>query len=155
MEEISKRPDIRTQTCTVRTREGRLLDLGVLRQAVEDLGIGARLRGVEAEVEGELAWRSGELVLRLAGSEDVLLLDEYRHPIQWEFRKKRARRIRREERGAFRSLLRGAGTTPRRVSVTGPLWQDECRDGLVLEVRDFKWLKQQPSPSRSVVRAAP
>lgn len=142
MEEISDRPDIRTQTCTVRTRQGRFLDLAALKRTVEGLGIGARLRGVEGEVEGELTWSEGRPALRLTGSADVVRLETYRHPVQWDFREKRARRIREKERKAFRSLLRGLGAVPRAVVIVGPLRQDERRKELVMEVRSFQWLRR-------------
>lgn len=142
MEEISDRPDIRTQTCTVRTRQGRFLDLAALKRTVEGLGIGARLRGVEGEVEGELTWLEGRPALHLAGSDEVVPLETFRHPVQWDFREKRARRIREKERKALRTLLRSSGPVPRTVVIVGPLRQDERRRELVLEVRSFQWLRR-------------
>lgn len=137
MESVSDRCDLETQTCTVSTRDGRLLSLGSLKQHVTDLGIGARLRGVEATIDGDLLARDGQLLLRVSRSGETLRLLPLTQLVQWEFSKKRAANATRAELNAYDDLLARTAARPRRVRVSGPVIHDPDRLP-VLEVRRFR-----------------
>lgn len=137
VESIGEQPSISTQTCEARMKDGRLPDLEALSRLVQGLGIGARLRGVEATVEGELVEERGDLVFRLARTGQPLRLAPLGRVVQWNFKNRRPARAARSEREAYRRLVGRVGPRARRVRITGPLVPQDDRTSPVLEVRRY------------------
>jgi hypothetical protein len=83
----------------------------------------------------------------------VLVLEGYRNPVLWDFKKKRARSIGNSERGAFKKM-QSRGKKQGRLLIVGPLRRES--DTWVLEVRKFEWLPEShraemPAPTKAPV----
>ena len=140
MQTISRRASAKDGTCEIRMRGGRLPDLRALARHISDMRVGARLRGVEATVVGDLvAARRGALLLTVVGTGEVVRLAPLRRKVQWDVPGKREEPATDEERTAFRRLLQSR-PVPRslpRLRVVGPLLEGAVGKPMTLEVRQF------------------
>ena len=136
VEFISPRPDLRTATCELRLKNGRLLDPERMSKFLFDIRVGARLRGLEATANGRLEKQQGGFVLRIAGTEECLRLAPLERKVQLDAARKEPMPASRSERKACQRLLARWRGKPFSVRVTGPLVK---RHGgvLTLEVRRF------------------
>jgi len=125
----------------VRTGEGRLPRVSALAAGIVALGAGATLRGVEADVEGELHRRGDSVVLRVGETGEEFVLAPLTRKIQWHPRRKRLRRPSADERGAYRRLISRWKGEPRRVRIVGPLVESGAGQPMALEVRKFEWVR--------------
>ena len=137
VESISPRPDLRTATCELRMKNGRLLDPERLSKLIYDIRVGARLRGLEARVNGFLEKQGEGFVLRLAGSDESLHLAPLDRKVQQDTAKRRPCSSTRSERKACKRLLARWRGKPISVQITGPLLKSE-RGVLILQVRRFE-----------------
>jgi hypothetical protein len=137
VESISQRPDLRTATCELRMKNGRLLDPQRLSKFISDIRVGARLRGLEARVNGLLEKQGEGFLLRLAGSDELLHLAPLGRKVQQDTAKKRPSSSTRSERKACERLLARWRGKPISVQVTGPLLKSD-RGVLILQVRRFE-----------------
>jgi hypothetical protein len=149
VESISRQPRVTDATCEVRTRSPRLLQPRALRQRLADLRVGARLRGVEATVDGHLEKHGDELRLRLAGANESLRLAPLQEKVQWDTRRRRPQEPAPDERSAFQRLAAGLSREASAVRIVGPFVEDE-QGTLGLQVRQF----HQFGRARPAARAA-
>jgi galactose oxidase len=145
VEEIAETPDVRSWTCSLRTREGRLPDPALVSRHLEGERIGATLRGVEITADGLLERNGGELELRLSGTGEIVRLAPARKSVYWNVGRKRARRLSDQERSACSRLRSQWRERAVPVRVVGPLIGDGEKRTPVLEVRSFSWLSKSVS----------
>jgi hypothetical protein len=131
IESVAERPDVKAGTGEVTTKGGKLPDLGRLEQAIKDCGAGARLRSVEATVEGELVARGNQRVLKLPMGE--LALKPLSKAVEGATRSKEPAVA---ELEAYERLMKHA-TAEKRVRVIGPLRMETSNQKFFLEVRTF------------------
>ena len=136
VESISRQPCIEDATCALRTRPSDLLDPLKFKEQLAALRVGARLRGVEAVVDGFVEKGDAGLKLRISGVPETLLLKPLERKIQWDSRRRRLQEPSRLERDAFDRLSAGLQPRSTAVRVIGPLFRDE-RVQLALQVREF------------------
>ena len=118
----------------MRLRNGRLVDPRALAQQIADIRVGARLRGLEATIDGFVEKQKGKPVLRLAKSNEILQLAPLTTKVQIDaIKTKKPDPPSKEEKRAYKSLLASFTNEPRLARVTGPL-----RSGMKLEVRSFE-----------------
>jgi hypothetical protein len=138
VESISERPNLKNATCEVRLKNGRLMDPLTLSNHIFNIRVGARLRGLEAVIDGTLERQENHLLLRVSGSNTALSLAPLSRKVQLDTRKKSPEPPARSESKAYKSLLTNSKASSRRVQIIGPLVKKE--DGrLVLEVRRFEF----------------
>lgn len=131
LQTVAERPDVKTRTAEVTTKGGKLPDLVQLQKAIQDCGAGARLRGVEATVEGELITVENQHVLKFPGGEVPL------KPLSKAIES--AAGIKppaAAELEAYDRLGKPA-TTQRRIRISGPLKIETSGQKMFLEVRTF------------------
>lgn len=135
VESISERCDRRSGTGELRMRDGRLVDPKVLAEQILNIGVGARLRGLEARVSGNLKKREGELFLDLGGKTNQLLrLRPLTRKIQIvDGDQKKLATPTEAEVAAYSKLLASKHTS---VRVSGTVTNDE-KGQVLLEVREF------------------
>ena len=135
VESISERCDRRSGTGELRMRGGRLVDPKMLAEQIMDIGVGARLRGLEAHAVGNLQKRDGELFLDLGGrSNEVVRLGPLTRKVQIvDGNQKRLALPTRAEAAAYSKLLASKQTA---VRVSGTLINDG-KGPLLLQVREF------------------
>jgi hypothetical protein len=136
---VSERADPKAWTCEVRTRDGRLPDVAALAQGILDMGLGARLRGVEATLDGTAVERDGTLWVESAGTGEVVRLAPLRRKVQWDVARKRLQRPTRAERLAYDRLRRELRAESRPIRVIGTLVPSADGGPVTLEVREFSW----------------
>ena len=119
-----------------------LPDLSAIQRHLEELRLGAALRGTEATVEGVLSREGKSLILQISGTDSKIRLAAITSKIQWDLDKKRAHPITRAEKSAL-SRLRSR-PDGERVEVVGPL---DVRAGVTpsLQVRSFRILRDGAS----------
>jgi len=144
--EVSETASAEDWTCTVRLAGGGLPDVPRLERHVRTMGVGATLRGVEADVEGELEAEGNTARVRLGGSGQVVELAPNTRSIYWHAARERPRKLREREREAFTRLLAASRKRSGRIRVLGPL-SGSPAEGLRLEVRDYRWLPGPGAPS--------
>ena len=135
VESISSLPCIEEATCALRMRRTDLLDPREVKQQLAALRVGARLRGVEAVVDGFVEKGDTGLTLRIPGVPETLLLKPLERKVQWDSRRRRPQEPSRPERVAFNRLCVGLQPRSTAVRVIGPLFNDEP-GRLALEVRE-------------------
>lgn len=140
VESISERCNRLNGTGELRMREGRLLDPRVLEEHIRNIRVGARLRAIEATVEGTVIKTDDKPYVRINGSQELLMLTPLTRKVQIDALNKRPDPPTRKESTAFTSLTKGKGKS-QRIRITGPLRNSDSGKGLVLEVREFKWLR--------------
>lgn len=133
---ISERPDLKAGTCELRFAGGRFIDPYTLSNHIFNIRVGARLRGLEAEIDGEVEPQGTNVVLAVGGTNTVLQLAPLTRKVQQNLATKEPQPATKKETSAFRDLLKKV-KKPRSARVTGPLLRQP--DGsLVLEVRSFR-----------------
>jgi hypothetical protein len=147
---VSEEADGETQTAEVRTRDGLLLTQEALARHLEAIRIGARLRGVEAVVEGRLELRDGRAVLVDAAAGQSLRLAPLTTKVQWDLRRKQPIPATPSEQSAHGRLLTGIREGGAVVRVTGPLRRGSAADDVVIEVREFQRFTGTPPELPSV-----
>ncbi|HKS36161.1 MAG TPA: hypothetical protein VJW76_03155, partial [Verrucomicrobiae bacterium] len=115
VESMAPQPDKAAGTGELRPRDGQLPDLDMLAKALRDTGAGARLRGVEGTIDGELAREENDFVLRISGTKTVLRLRPLTQLVQ------RNRQPTDDEKAAFQTLAAKWKGRPLQVRVVGPL----------------------------------
>jgi hypothetical protein len=134
VESISERCNRLAGTGELRLRNGRLVDPQVLAQQLADIRVGARLRGLEATIDGFIEKQKGKSVFRVSKSNEILQLAPLTTKVQIDAVKtKKPDAATKEEKNAYKNLLASFKSEPRLARVTGPL-----RSGMKLEVRTFE-----------------
>jgi hypothetical protein len=134
VESISERCNRQTGTGELRLKNGRLIDPGTLTKNLADIGVGARLRGLEATVDGFLEKKNGKPVFRVAKSNEILQLAPLTTKVQIDaVKSKKPEPVGKDEKEAYKQLRARAKDQPQAVRITGPL-----RAGNKLEVRTFE-----------------
>src|SRR5437867_149125 len=116
---------------------GTLLDPLLLSNHIFDIRIGARLRGLEATVDGSLEWRQDTLLLHLQGTNSVLHLAPLERKVELQPGVRSALLPTRREQMAYQQLCKSA-TSPQRVRVIGPIVKTSADAPLILQVREFQ-----------------
>jgi hypothetical protein len=138
---ISKSPDVRAGTCELRLQDGRFMDPFSLSNHIFNIRVGARVRGVEANVAGIVESSGTNFVLKVSGTNTVLQLAPLSRKIQNIAKQPQPPTS--AEASAFSTLTKKF-KKPRAYAVTGPLRQSA--DGsLILEVRDVTGARTSPS----------
>jgi hypothetical protein len=109
----------------------------VVSQHIVNLRVGAKLRGIEATVDGWAEKEGEQLVLRVSGSNEVVRLAPLAHIVQWDFDKKRPQAPTSPETAAYESLGAEVNSGPRRALIVGPLVKGGAGSLPTLEVRRF------------------
>jgi hypothetical protein len=138
---ISKYPDLKAATCELRLAGGRFIDPFTLSNHIFDIRVGARLRGLEAEIDGTVEPpKAGttNVVFKVSGTNTVLHLAPLTRKVQKDVAAKQPQPATAKESTAFRDLISKMKAKSRPVRVIGPLLRQP--DGsMVLEVRSFKF----------------
>jgi galactose oxidase len=130
-------------TASLLMKEPGLPDVEKLRKEFTGLmGETYFLRGIEITLKGTLEIKDGVLHLTSSAPALSIPLAKLEHKLQWNYHKQRARGPENEERIAYQELLEkvttaGAGASPVRASVTGPLHTSAPGASPVLEVREY------------------
>lgn len=98
--------------------------------------MGARLRGVEATVDGWVEKRGDDLVFRVSGTNEILRLAPLAHVVQYDFKNKCPQPPTAQESQAYQRLLAEWQSAPR-LLLTGPVVKSSDSPLPVLEVRHF------------------
>ena len=151
VDSISEKCDRRAGTGELRLRDGRLVNPNTLAEQIRDIRVGARLRGLEATVDGVLEEIQGKAHLRVGGTKELLTLAALTEKVQIDAINKKALTPTREERSAFETLMAKRKSNSRRVRITGPLRKLEKSERLILEVREFADL---PDPQKTGKQAS-
>ena len=134
---ISERPDLKAATCELRLQGGRFIDPFTFSNHVYNIRVGARLRGLEAEIDGQLEPQGTNVVFKIAGTNAVLQLAPLSRKVQQNVAAKQPQPATRKESRAFSDLLAKLKQKSRSARITGPLLRQP--DGsVILEVRAFK-----------------
>ena len=135
VESISERCNRQAGTGELCLKNGRLVDPDALAKQIADIRVGARLRGLEAAVDGTIENQDGKPVLRVSKSEEILQLAALTTKVQIDaLKSKKPDPPTKEEKQAYKRLLADFKGQPKPVRVTGPL-----RSGRKLEVRAFEF----------------
>ncbi len=140
VESVGERANHKTQTCEVRTRSGRLLSHDTLIKHILDMRVGARLRGIEATVDGWVERRGSNAVLKVSGTNEILRLASLQHIVQWDMKNHCPQQPSVDEVNALKDLLAAVKDTSPRVLITGPVVRDESASEPILEVRRFEYV---------------
>jgi hypothetical protein len=127
----------KTETARLRTKGGRLPDVDAIARAITDAGVGGRLRGVEATIDGWLVQEGTALHLRLADKSATLRLAPLTGKVQWDVKQKRHETPTKEEALAHAELERQWKGQPLKVRIVGPLVREKDARLPVLQVRQF------------------
>ncbi len=125
-----------TQTAVVRTKGGRLVNLEALSQHIIDIQLGARLRSAEAVVDGWLERRDGDVVLRITGTDEVVMLASLTKKTQWDRKQSSEFPATEKEQKAYDNLLANWPGGKQAVRITGPLRSVKYGGEMLLEVRE-------------------
>ena len=137
VESINPRADFKAATCEVHWKNGQFIDPQTLSNHVYQLSLGARLRGLEATVEGWLKKEGSDVVLQIRGTNVVLRLAPLRVKVQRDVARKAPSALTPAEATAYENLLARWKGDPRLVRVTGPVVKNDRGPGFALEVRQF------------------
>lgn len=138
VESVGEQASHQTQTCEIRTRDGRLLQHDVLSQHILNLSVGARLRGIEATADGWVEKRGDDLLFRVSGTNEMLRLAPLAHMVQWDFKNKRPQPPSVEEIHAYESLNTAVKLKSARFLITGTVVKGGDSRVPILEVKRFK-----------------
>jgi hypothetical protein len=127
----------KTETAQLRTKGGRLPDRGAIVRAITDAGVGGRLRGIEATIDGWVVKEGTSLHLRFANESATLRLTPLTSKVQWDVKQKRHESPTKEEARAHSQLEQHWKGQPFKVRIVGPLWMEKGARQPVLEVRQF------------------
>ena len=148
VESISETCDRKAGTGELRLRNGRLVDPVTLGEQIRNIRVGARLRGLEATIDGILEAVDGKPHFRIRGSSNRLMLVALTEKVQMDALNKKALRLTSKEKGAFDALLRQWKGNAAPVRITGPLRKPAYGSVLVLEVREFMAAPESKRPDR-------
>jgi hypothetical protein len=137
VESISHRPDVQHATCELRMTNGMLLDPLVLSNHIFNIRIGARLRGLEAKVDGWLERQNDILLLRLKGTNAMLRLSPTDRRVELDAGRKGPLSLTRRELLAYEELRKSVKPATR-LRIIGPLLKPTANGPLVLQVREFE-----------------
>src|SRR5262249_38921422 len=104
------------------------------------LSLGARVRGLEATVDGWLKKDGSLALLHIRGTNVVLRLAPLQVKVQQEVSKKRPASATPAETSAYHDLLAHWNGDARLARITGPLVRRDDTASFALEVRQFDWL---------------
>jgi hypothetical protein len=138
VESIHPRADFKAATCEVRWKNGQFIDPHTLSNHVHQLSLGARLRGLEATVDGWLTKEGSNVVLQVRGTNVALRLAPLRIKVQQDVGKKKPATATPAEARAYENLLARWKGDPRPIRVTGPLVKTGAVPPFDLEVRQFE-----------------
>ena len=142
---MSEQASAPTWTCQIGMETARLPNLQALARHLQDMRVGARLRGVEATLDGRLTDApAGEPRIRIAGSDQILVLHPLRRKVAWDVALGREQAATPEEAHAFDRLCRerasrGAAAAQTGIEVVGTLVGDADGRPVAVEVRGFRW----------------
>ena len=139
VESISETCDRRAGTGELRLRNGRLIDPVTLGQQIRDIRVGARLRALEATIDGTLDHIEGKPHLRMPGTKQSLVLAPLTAKVQMDAINKKPLPLAGKEKEAFSALSAKWNGKPTPVRITGPLRKPENGSSLILEVREFSF----------------
>lgn len=152
---VAERPSNALRTCVIETRDGQLLEPDAVAQQLRSLQIGARLRALEATVDGSAQLSGKDLLLQVPGvSGRTVRLQALTGKVQWDEKRDAPEIITQTEKRAYATLIERVRSSSVPVRVTGPI--RESKEGLVLEVRDFELhpeLKPAPVTLTAKVKA--
>ena len=139
VESVSERCNRHAGTGELRLRNGRLVDPETLAQQIADIRVGARLRGLEATIDGHIEKQRGKPVFRVSKSNEILQLSPLTTKVQIDAVKtKRVQPPTLEEKRAYKALLAKLKAEPSPARITGPLRHTSSAKPLILEVRAFE-----------------
>lgn len=134
VESISERCNRQAGTGELRLKNGRLVDPQSLAKQIADIRVGARLRGLEATIDGFLEKKDGKPVFRIAKSNELLQLVALTTKVQIDaIKTKKPEPPTKEEKQGYKRLRACVKDQPQLIRITGPL-----RGGMKLEVRAFE-----------------
>jgi len=134
VESISERCNRQYGTGELRLKQGRLTDPLVLSKQLAEIGVGARLRGLEATVDGFVEKKDGKPVLRVSKSNEILQLAPLTAKVQIDaLNSKKPEPLTKREKQAYKDLMARLKKESVPARLTGPL-----RSGLKMEVRAFE-----------------
>src|SRR5688572_1392952 len=132
IESVAELPDRKTATGEMRTKNGRVPDVEVLAKALRELGAGAKLRGVEATIDGKISKRGDELLVHVSKTGETLRLARFTKPVQRNSDPKES------ETNAFVAVSSALSREVLEARITGPLRAPAAAGELQsLEVRKF------------------
>jgi hypothetical protein len=135
VESISERCNRQAGTGELRLKNARLVDPQTLAKQIADIRVGARLRGLEATIDGFLEKKDGKPVFRISKSNEILLLSALTTKVQIDaIKTKKPEPPTQEEKQGYKRLRARVKDQPQPVRITGPL-----RSGMMLEVRTFEF----------------
>jgi len=135
VESISERCNRQAGTGELRLKDARLVDPQTLAKQIADIRVGARLRGLEATIDGFLEKKDGKPVFRISKSNEILLLAALTTKVQIDaIKTKKPEPATKEEKEGYKRLRARIKDQPQSVRITGPL-----RTGMKLEVRTFEF----------------
>lgn len=135
VESISERCNRQSGTGELRFKNGRFVDPQNLAKQIADIRVGARLRGLEATIDGFLERKDGKPVFRISKSNEILLLAALTTKVQIDaIKTKKPEPPTKEEKQNYKRLRGCVKDQPQSVRITGPL-----RTGMKLEVRTFEF----------------
>ncbi|MEW6304101.1 MAG: hypothetical protein AB1705_11555 [Verrucomicrobiota bacterium] len=140
VESVEERADAAAGTGSLRIKDVSLLDPAVMAQTIFDIRIGARLRGMEATIEGKLKREKDTLTLHFThgGADQVVTLAPLQKKIQLGAQRTGVAPPTKDEREAFTRLQTGGKNVPSTIRVTGPVTRPKSDAPLTLEVRHFE-----------------
>jgi hypothetical protein len=129
---VADLPDRKTATGEMRTKNGRVPDVEALGKELRDLGAGAKLRGVEATIDGKVSKRGDEVLLHVSKTGETLRLSPFTKPVQ------RGIDAKESETSAFAGVSSALSRNVLEARITGPLRAPTAPGGLqTIEVRRF------------------
>jgi hypothetical protein len=143
---VAQEADGDAQTATIHPQDGRLISLEALERHVASIQMGARLRAVEAVIDGWLERQEGRPVLRMGNSDEPLPLAPLTEKAQFDRRKGRAFSATDRERDAHQSLLATWSGERQPVRIVGPLRASAPDGSLSIEVREVFPFSTTPLP---------
>jgi len=135
---LCQAPDFQTSTCRWLAQDGRLVSPQLLARLLTDLRVGARLRALEATVDGWLEHDGTRVGLAVSGSATWLELGVLSQKVYLDVKADRPREPTAQEQSAFQTLLADWDGTRRRARITGPLVPKDAGTSLHLEVRRYR-----------------
>jgi hypothetical protein len=138
VESVSPRADFKTATFEVRWKNSQFIDPHTFSNHIYGLSLGARLRGLEATVDGTLKKEGGQLFLHVRGTNTTLRLTPLRLKVQQDVKKKKPVPPTPVESKAYKNLVAQWKGEAKPVRITGPLVMKKGATTIDLEVRQFE-----------------
>jgi hypothetical protein len=138
VESISPRADYKTATCELRWKNGQFVAPPAFSNYVAQLSLGARMRGLEATIDGSLRKEGSRILLQVGGTNIVLRLAPLRIKVQKDVPNKKPAQPTPIEARAYKDLRAQWKGETHPVRITGPLVQKPGGAPIELEVRQFE-----------------